>query len=229
MKITRNILAETKLFEGLCLSNINDITNDIKINFLSMKAGRVVKNCNDKCNELIFLIKGEIISELYGKNSDFKFVEKYTKSHIIEPYSLFGREPSYKRKYTTLTDVEAISIDKRYILELLNKYEVFNMNYMNMLCTYTQNFREKALTGNIPEIKDKILQMAIHLSETYTGDKILYIKKETLANIINETRIQTAKALEDLKEEGKLQTTRGKIVFHENIFTNKQYISDSIF
>lgn len=228
MKLEIEILTNLKLFEGLSLSDLNRISQEIRFNHKTFKAGKIIKNIYDKCDEMIFVNKGTVVSELKGSNTKFTFVEEYTPPYMLEAYSLFGLSPRYTKKYIAKTETDILSIDKKTLLELLGKYDIFNLNYLNMLCSYAQLFRHKNLLYKSESIKDKIIQFAIRLSETYSGDKVLYIKKEDLAAIIHETRIRTSQAIQELCEEGYLSKQRGILIFKEHIFKNKQLSANFI-
>lgn len=221
MKLDIDILTNLKLFEGLSLSDLSQISQEIRFNHKTFKAGKVIKNIYDKCDEMIFVSKGTVISELKGCNTKFTFIEEYNPPYLIEAYSLFGLSPRYTKKYIAKTETEILSIDKKTLLELLGKYDIFNLNYMNLLCSYAQMFRNKNVLYKSDSIKDKIIQFAMRLSETNNGNKVLYIKKEDLAVIIHETRIRTSKAIQELCEEGYMSKQRGILIFRESIFKDK--------
>lgn len=222
MKLDIDILTQLRLFEGLSLNDLNRISREVRFNQKSIKPGKTIKDTYDKCDEMIFVYKGNVLSELKGSNTIFTFIEEYIPPYLLDAYSIFGLSPRYTKRYIAKTDVEILSIDKKTVLELLNQYDVFNLNYMNVICSYAQMFRQKNLMGNSGSIKDKILQFAIHLSETNKGDKTLYIKKETLARMIGETRIRTSKAIQELCDEDYISKQRGILIFREKIFNNRQ-------
>lgn len=224
MKIEIDILTHLKLFEGLSLNDLSNISQEVKFNQKTIKPGKTIKNIYDKCDEMIFVNRGTVISETKGSNTKFTFTEEHMPPYLLEAYSVFGLSPRYTRKYIAKTEVNIFSIDKKTVLELLNKYDVFNLNYMNILCSYAQIFRQKNFISKSDNIKDKIIQFALHLAETSNGDKILHIKKEDLAKILHETRIRTSKAIQELCDEGLISKQRGILVFREKIFKNKQMI-----
>lgn len=222
MKLDIEILTNLKLFEGLSLNDLNQISQEIKFSHKIYKPGKVIKNIYDKCDEMIFVNKGTVISELKGCSTKFTFIEEFNPPYLLEAYSLFGLSPRYSKKYIAKTETDILSIEKKTLLSLLGKYDVFNINYMNIICSYAQIFRNKNILYKSETIKDKILQFAMRLSETNNGNKVLYIKKEDLANILQETRIRTSKAIHELCEEGYMSKQRGILIFKESIFKNKQ-------
>lgn len=225
MKPDIDILTQLRLFEGLSLNDLNKISKDIRFSQKSIKPGKTIKDTYDKCDEMIFVYKGNVMSELKGSNTPFTFVEEYGPPYLLDAYSIFGLSPRYMKRYIAKTEVEVLSIDKKTVLELLNQYDVFNLNYMNIVCSYAQLFRQKNLIWNNNNIKEKIIQLAIHLSEVNKGDKTLYIKKEVLAKIIGETRINTSGAIQELCNDGYISKQRGILIFKEKIFTNRQFLA----
>lgn len=229
MKISAEKLTSLKLFEGLSLNELHDISEQIKFHHRTLKAGKVVKEAFEKCEDLIFVYRGSVYSELKGQNTQFVFTEEYNSPCMIEPYNLFGLYPRFSKKYVTKEDSELLSLNKKYIIGLLYQYNIFNLNYINTVCSCSQYFKQKNIIGKVYGVKDKIVQLALHLAETNFGDKKLYIKQEVLADIIGETKLKTSQALHELEEENRVVTKRGIIIFKESNFTEMHKQSESYY
>ena len=66
-------------------------------------------------------------------------------------------------------------------------------------------------TGHIGNTEEKILNFLVLRSMKPEGKKILKIKMEDLASLIDETRINVSKVLNDLQEQGLVQLSRKEI------------------
>ena len=53
-------LLQLPLFQGLCHEDFSKILEKVKLHFLKYKAGDVIMESRSSCDQLIFLLKGEI-------------------------------------------------------------------------------------------------------------------------------------------------------------------------
>ena len=70
---------------------------------------------------------------------------------------------------------------------------------------------EKLWHSHIGNTEEKILNFLVLRSMKPEGKKILKIKMEDLASLIDETRINVSKVLNDLQEQGLVQLSRKAI------------------
>lgn len=220
MRIRTETIAALRLFEGLSLNDLQLITRGFTFNLISLRPGRTVRRCGERCGELLFIMKGSVRSVCEGTNVDFVFEEELDNRHVIEPYSLFGVSPYYRKTYRASTYVEIVGVDKRHVVKLIEDYDVFRLNFLNYVCSYAYHTRCRNLTMGAVGAVDKIIQFVLRLSETDRGDKLLKVKKTVLASLIGEPPVRTSAALGKLKEMGLVDVGRGWIVFHEAIFAD---------
>ena len=100
------------------------------------------------------------------------------------------------------------NIDKSYILNELCRYEVFNLNYMNMLSNRSQVIYNKLWNAHIGKTRDKIINFLLLRCMTPYGAKKLSIRMEDLARLIDDTRINVSNVLNDLQNRGLIQLGR---------------------
>ena len=74
-----------------------------------------------------------------------------------------------------------------------------------------QGAYEKLWNSHIGNTEEKILNFLVLRSMKPEGKKILKIKMEDLASLIDETRINVSKVLNDLQEQGLVQLSRKEI------------------
>ena len=131
------------LFQGLCKEDFTSILEKVRLHFQKYTAGSRIVKQGDYCNNIIFILQGEIRAESVDHTYHYTIHETLESPQIIEPYSLFGMYPQYTASYYAHTNVNAITIDKAYILSELNKYEIFQLNYLNMLSNRAQTIYRK--------------------------------------------------------------------------------------
>lgn len=218
MRIKLETIAGLRLFEGMSLNDIYSIVNNLTFNMIMSKPGKIVKRQGDRCSEMLFLVKGEIKAIYKDKDAEYEFEEIHTCPHVIEPYSLFGISPYYQRSYVALDDVELMSVEKRIVFRLIERYEVFRLNYLNYMCSCVSHSWQKCLPCPGTSISEKIIQFILRLSEVHRGNKTLRIKKCVLARYLDESSRSLSVALREMEERGMLKSSRERIILDKSIF-----------
>ena len=208
-------LLQLPLFQGLGQNDFTSILGKVRLHFSKHKAGEKIINQGDNCDKLVFLLNGEVLSESSDYDRLFTWCEYINSPHVIEPYSLFGMRTSYTASYTALTDINVVSINKSFVLTELNKYEIFRLNYLNILSNRSQVLFDRLWNINNQTIEDKIISFFMTRAEKTTGRKILKIKMEDFASILDDTRLSVSKALNELQERGLLLLRRKEIEIPE--------------
>ena len=205
-------LLQLPLFQGLAQEDFTNILGKVKLSFTKHKAGEVIVKAGDTCSQLIFVLKGEISSCTSSANTSYSSTEYFQAPYVIEPQSLFGMSTSYVSAYTAQTETHTVSISKAFVMSELFKYDIFRLNYMNIISNRTQMLHNRlwAVFSNSPE--SRIIHFILSHTERLSGEKILKIKMEDLAQIINETRTGVSKALNTMQTKGLVELHRGEII-----------------
>lgn len=212
MEITMyDTLLQLPLFQGLCKNDFTNIIGKVKLHFRKYNAEDIIVEQGEPCDQLIFLLNGEIISQATDEQHLYSLFETFGSPFVIEPYSLFGMQTRYTAKYKARTETSIVTIDKSFVLAELNNYEIFRLNYLNILSNRAQVAYDKLWNSYAGSIQDKIIDFILLRSMRPDGEKVLKIKMEDLANLIDETRINVSKVLNDLQEKKLIQLTRKEI------------------
>lgn len=204
-------LLQLPLFQGLNQEDFTNILGKVKLRFLKHKEDNVIAKEGVSCNELIFLLQGELTSTTVSEDKSYTLIEKFQAPYLIEPYSLFGMNTQYRSTYTAREDSSTVSIEKSFILKELFRYEIFRINFSNNICSRVQTFNKRIWSDAPNSVSDKIIQFILIHSERPDGEKTLRIKMEDLARYIDDTRLNVSKTLNDLQEKGLVQLNRKEI------------------
>lgn len=205
-------LLELPLFQGLSQDDFTNILGKIKLHFQKFKQGETIAKSSASVADLIFILKGEVEMSTTPEHNSFTYIEKLGNGHyLIEPEALFGIHPYYKSTYTAVREVSIMSIEKRYLLTTLLNYDVFRINFLNSICSraymgYQTNWK---LPSTGP--REKIIQFFVSHSEKPEGEKRIIVKMEDLAQMIDETRLNVSRALNELQQEGLIDLNRKMI------------------
>ncbi len=208
-------LLQLPLFQGLSKNDFTEIIGKTKLHFSKYEDNKIIINQGDVCNKLIFLINGGIESKTIDANELYTLKEYIKGPYVIEPYSLFGMKPFFQATYTTSDKAEVVSISKSAILFELNNYEIFRINYLNILSNRSQNCFDKIWNTHIGTTREKIIRFVSIRCNRADGEKLLKIKMEDFARLINDTRINVSRVLNDMQNEGLVELSRKEILIPE--------------
>ena len=204
-------LLQLPLFQGLCKDDFTTIIEKVKFHFLNYKGNDIIRNQGDTCNQLVFLLSGEITQKVANEEEGYTLSETLHAPHIIEPYSLFGMDTRYTATYLAKTDATLLTIDKAYVYTELNNYEIFRLNYLNILSNRIQVSHKKLWSNHMSSLNEKFVYFLLDRCLKPQGDKVLNITMEDLARIVNETRINVSRMLNDMHQQGLIQLKRKEI------------------
>ena len=205
-------LLQLPLFQGLAHEDFTSILDKVKLHFSKHKPGETIATAGENCDRLIFILRGTLSATTPASQHSYRFTEQYTAPCLLEPYSMFGMYPTFDATYTTLEETHTICISKRFVTSHLFKYEIFRLNYLNIICNRAQTLHLRLRTPLTGDVKERIIHFIANLAERPVGEKSLKIKMEELAYICNETRMNISKALNSLQNEGLMELHRGEIV-----------------
>ena len=208
-------LLQLPLFQGLCTDDFTCIIEKVKFHFRSYSGNDIIMNQGEVCNQLAFLLEGNLLSKRTDDKHEFRLIETISAPAIIEPYSLFGMYPYYESTYQAQGEVKLLIIDKSYILSELSNYEIFRLNYLNLLSNRAQVNQRKLWNTHIGSLDEKLANFFLVRCLKLEGAKTLQIGMEELARLINETRINVSRKLNELREKGVIHLKRKEILIPE--------------
>lgn len=136
-------LLQLPLFQGLAQEDFTNILGKVKLDFTKHKAGEVIVKAGDTCSQLIFVLKGEVSSYTSSADASYSFTEYYQAPYVIEPQSLFGMNTSYVSTHTAQTETHTVSISKAFAMSELFRYDIFRLNYMNIISNRAQSLNNR--------------------------------------------------------------------------------------
>lgn len=208
-------LLQLPLFQGLAQEDFTNILGKVKLHFVKHKAGERIIKAGDICDRLVFVLRGEVEALTTTSGTPYSLTEYFQAPYLLEPQSMFGMSTSFVANYAAYTETDTVSISKSFVLGELSKYEIFRLNYMNIISNRAQNLYARFWTKANESLESHIACFILNLTERPSGRKIVKIKKEDLAIIANDTRMGISKALNNMQQAGLLELRRGEIVIPE--------------
>ena len=210
-----NTLLQLPLFQGMSKNELSRIIERVRFHFQKFEPGEQLFQASEPCQQLAFLIHGEVQAETQAPRGDFSFIETFSSPMTIELHSLFGTSPTYKATYTALKSTDILTIDKCYIHSVLNDYEVFRINLLNLLSHKAGQLYDKLWSIDAQELEGRIIHFVKGLCTTTQGPKTLKIKMEQLARLLDDTRLNISCVLNKWQEEGLIEMHRKEFIFKD--------------
>lgn len=204
-------LLQLPLFQGLSKDDFTNIIERVRLHFLTFKKGETILLQDKPCNQLIFMLNGEITAKTTHDEAGYSLSETFNTPHLIEPQSLFGMNNTFKATYQAKEDSNFLTIDKSFIFSELINYDVFRLNFFNILSNRCQTLQQKLWTSNPSTLQGKIVHFILTRSQIPYGEKTLHITMDHLGKIIDETRINVSRTLNEWQEKGWIQLRRKEI------------------
>ena len=212
METMFDTLLQLPLFQGLCQEDFTNILEKVKLHFAKHKAGECLIRQGSQCNRLCFLLKGDISMTTTSKDGTYTVIERLSAPYVVEPQSLFGMNVAYSSTYTAHTQAHTVSIDKLPVLTKLFQYEIFRLNYINLVNNRAQTLYAR-LWDKVPtDPGQKIVTFFVQHCEKLQGEKIFKVKKEDLARILNIARVSVTKELDLMQEQQLVELRRKEIL-----------------
>ncbi len=208
-------ILQLPLFQGLAQEDFTAILAKVKLDFMKRKAGDVLVKSGDVCDSLVFILRGEVYATTIADDASFSIDEELPMPYLIEPQALFGMSTTYVSTYTARSEVHTVSISKSFVMTHLFRYDIFRLNFLNIISNRAQNVCRRLWTIPSINLERRIAAFILVHSERPTGKKIMHAKMEDLALILNDTRMGISKALNAMQEKGMLELHRGEIVVPE--------------
>lgn len=205
-------LLQLPLFQGLAQEDFTNILEKVKLHFTKYKAGKTLIKRETPCEQLVFILNGEIASTTPSADHSYAFTEYFQAPYLIEPQSLFGMSTSYVSTYVTRTEVCTVTIGKAFVMNELFGYEIFRLNCMNIISNRAQNYYNRLWAQTPKGLEAHIIDFILSHAERPWGEKILKIKMEELAYAVNDTRLNVSKTLNHMQNNGLLELHRGEIL-----------------
>ena len=196
------------LFQGLSKNDFTTILEKVRFHFLTYQEGEIFIRQGEACQQLCFLLSGKTIVRTTVEEHAYTLSETLEVPTIIEPHSLFGMQPKYTATYQAKTQVKLLTIDKSYIFSELHKHEIFRLNILNILSNRAQTAYQKLWNTHIGTLNEKVINFIALRSQRPSGEKTLQITMEDWAGLINETRINLSRLLNELQDQGLVQLKR---------------------
>lgn len=211
MTIDPELLIGLPLFLGMSRSDVDDIIADTGMSVTTCAKGRIVAGEGDVCRRIVFLLDGTVDVGVRPYDNGYTLTERIGAPDVFQTERLFGLTQLYSRTCRTATRCRFIFLDKPQVMTMMQRYVIFRLNLMNMICTQAQK-ADRMLWRDRPEgVRRKIVRFIEERCLRPAGHKTLSIRMERLAREIGESRLNVSRTLNDMAARGDIILSRAEI------------------
>jgi CRP-like cAMP-binding protein len=206
-----NKILNLPLLLGMNSNDFGQVVSSVKFGFHHFMPGKQIKKEGDACDHIIFLVDGAITSITGANNHSYTVSERINAPAMLQPERIFGLTQHYTKSYISATECHLISLDKNEVRFLLESFEVFRLNLLNIIATQSQRQEKAKWREASADIEERIMRFLHEHITTAHGEAFFKIKMTTLANEIGHSRLDTSKALHKLEDRKLIRISRGMI------------------
>jgi CRP-like cAMP-binding protein len=204
-------LLQFPLFLGMSRDDLEIVAGHTRFGFLKIEAGKTVVKSGDNCNQLHFLINGNIKVRTYSDDYGYSVEEQMQAPNILQLESVFGYYQRYTHDFIAQTDVNFITIDKEEVMRLTEDFLVFRLNIMNHFATLTQKKLRQVWSRPPQSLEERVIRFLAQHSTYPAGHKVFNILMTRLADEVNDSRLNVSRVLNEMQHRGVISLGRGKI------------------
>ena len=208
-------LLQLPLFMGMARDDLQQIVAHTKFDFFKRPADSKVISEGDRCEAVVILTHGSLSVEKQSDDHGYGVREIVNAPLVIQLEHLFGLTQRYSASFTTLSPCNFMSIAKPEVMFLFEQFDVFRINYLNLLAAKTQKAQSRLWHPAITDLRSRVIHFLVSHCTIPTGPKEFSILMTRLAVEVNASRLDVSRVLNALRSEGLLQLRRGKIIIPE--------------
>lgn len=188
-----------------------EIAGNVKLAFHKVKNTSVIVCEDELCRSLVFVLNGSFCTEHVSDDRAFSLMEWGSGPAVVQPENLFGLHTRYASTVRAVGDVHLLEIDKHAVTEILARFDIFRINFLNLVSSQAQYSRRRLWKSQPERIEGRFAQFVADRSARPAGHKALHINMVRLADELCVTRLTVSKMLRKLEEKGLLQVGRQRI------------------
>ncbi len=204
-------LQEFPLFLGMMQKDITELVAHTRFGFIKEEANKTIVEADSPCDSIIMLVNGQIESITASADKSFTVEEVFNSPFTLQPENIFGMTQRYTSSFRTSTKCHFISISKKELCVLIDKFDTIKFNYLNMLAATLQKKQRATWLPNGTDNRSHIIHFLTSHCLRPSGHKTYHILMNRLAEEVNTSRLEVSRELNKMQDEGLLSLARGRI------------------
>lgn len=206
-----NTLLSLPLFMGMSRSDLSEVAGKTRFDFQKPQPDEVIASEGDLCGKLFFLLSGNITVSTQSDDHDYMIEEEIAAPETFQTERIFGLRQHFTHTYTARQGCALMSIEKKEVLALADRFDIFRINLLGCISAQTQKMHAQLFRMPPKTLEDRIVRFLETHSIRPAGEKTFYIKMNRLAEEVGDSRLDVSRALNSLQEKQLLTLCRGRI------------------
>lgn len=206
-----SILLTLPLFQGLTLEQLMLVLEKAVPEFLNLSDEPIMFS-GDRHSRILLILKGTVMRRYTEPQGLCTLRETLREGDIIEFTSLFGKTTFVTADYYAEGDVTLLAFDKQYLFTVFNRFEVIQMNLLNLFCARAQALQAKHTPQVGRTIAERFLHLIDDLADTPYGKKELAVSRTDLATLLDLSRRPMSAEMVVWEQAGLVQLSYAQIV-----------------
>lgn len=199
------------LFLGMSSNDLQEVVTRVRFGFNKYPKNKIVVSEDQPCDMLYLLVNGGLNVITESTDHSFSVTEQVEAPYIFQPERIFGLIQRHSHRYVTRNQCHLITIMKDDVMHLSEEFLVFRMNLLNIISADGHRMYRQMWMPAPRTTRDRVIRFLKSHCHIPTGKKVFHIKMTTLANEINEPRLEVSNILNELNAEGKIILQRSII------------------
>lgn len=196
-------MLQLPLFQGLTVEEMTAILSKARLHFEKHSPGTTMVQAGAPCQKLVYILRGNFEKHTSVQSEQaYEVVEHLSDTWLIEPYSLFGMNTTYRSTYVAESLVHILSIEKSCVLDELFNYPIFRLNFMNMVSKRSQVMHNRLWSGYATGTANRLIAFFASRFDTPQGRKQLHIDTAELALNASLSEAEVRQTLQEFESQG---------------------------
>ncbi|MGL4411295.1 MAG: Crp/Fnr family transcriptional regulator [Bacteroidales bacterium] len=223
---TYDTILQLPLFQGLSRVDLTNTIERFSFHFQKYKDGERIVTGGSPSTHVIFIMNGEIRSELHNDKKTLRITEIGEAPCMITPLNMYGHIQTHLCDVFAVGNVGIMKIEKQSFFSMIQTNEIFYYNILNYLSGRNQISTKSLLNIFGTNARKRFALWLLPLTNSYATKIILNCRRTNLASILGLSRPTLQTMLEGMVEEDIISIEDRKI--HINDRTKLYDILNSI-
>ena len=206
-----SMLLTLPLFCGLTMEQLMSLLEKAVPEFITLTDVPILRR-GERHSRLLFILQGTVTRQYTDPSGRCTLCEPLHEGDIVEFASLFGRGVLALADYYAEGEVRLLAFDKQYLFSVFNRYDIVQMNILNLCCAHADVLHAKLTTFPGDALERRFCHLVEAFSVTTHNPKRLKVPRTQLAELLGCSRRPMSERIAAWEKEGLVQTAYGEII-----------------
>ena len=198
------------LFQGLTLEQLVLLLEKAVPEFIYLTDEPILLH-GERHNRILLILNGNVLRHYTHPQGGCSLRETMHEGDIIELTSLFGKSTQLKADYAAQGEVTLLAFDKRYLFTVFNRFDIIQMNLLNLCCARSQTLQDKLTSSVGGTLGERFCHLVDTLSDSPSGAKELTVSRVRLAELLGVSRRPMSAEISTWEEAGLVSSSYAQI------------------